>query len=318
MADAATPETGPANIAHGDVDGVLNLLSQEGADGNPDEPSGYAEAPSEAEPSPPYAGEEQANEADPDPAAEEPSEPTVRVKVRGEWREIPLSEAANGYSRTEDYKAKTAEVAREREALAAEKAEFTARARQLDSVLAQAPNDPILADGVNTDWVKLAEENPAEYVAKRAAYDARVHTVQQAYQLREQARQQDFAEQWKQAEAAMAKDFPEWRTPEGQQAAKASIVSVLREQGYTDAEIAAVSDPRVMRVAMLAAKAKDVQQARQSAEQKRAPGTPPKVLRPGTGNTGASSNNTRALLNRAQTSTSMDARVDALMALLDK
>jgi hypothetical protein len=38
--------------------------------------------------------------------------------------------------------------------------------------------DPVLAEGNKTDWTKLAQENPADYVAKRAQYDHRLQVIQ--------------------------------------------------------------------------------------------------------------------------------------------
>lgn len=317
MAVAANPETGPAGAMS--ADDIVAFLEKD-VTASPDtaaEPE--AQQPPEAEAtSEPLAGEDQAEGADPDPPTDDPPEPTVRVKVRGEWREIPVSEAANGYSRTEDYKAKTAELAREREALAAEKAAFTARAQRLDAVLAQAHEDPVLVEGQKTDWLKLAQEEPAEFVARRAAYDDRLAKYREAQAFREEAQQQAFQQQWQQTEAEMARDFAEWKTPEGRAAAKAGIVSVLREQGFSDAEIGSLADPRAIKLAHLAATAKATATARQTAETKRAPASPTRVLRPGTGNTGAQSSDAKALLNRASSARRIDDKADALVAYLEK
>lgn len=316
MADAANPETGPAGAMSADE--ITALLMKETEISPDTDAAPEAQQPTEAETSEPLAGEDQAESAEPDPAEDGPQEPTVRVKVRGEWREIPVSEAANGYSRTEDYKAKTAELAREREALAAEKAALTAQAQRLNAVLAQAPSDPVLVEAQKTDWVKLAQEDPAEYVSKRAAYEARVEAYRKVEQERAEAQQQAFIQAWQQTEAEMARDFAEWKTPEGRATAKAGIVAVLREQGYSDAEIGTLADPRAIRLAHLAATAKANATARQTAETKRVPNTPTKVLRPGTGNAGGPSSDARAFLKHASDARRLDDKADALVAYLEK
>lgn len=321
MSFAATPATGPVRVADSDVDAALNALGvdlvdtpdPEAAD-SPDAEQGDDQQPtSEAQTEEPHAGDDQAEAAEPDQGTEEPADPVVTVKVRGEDRQIPLSEALKGYSRTEDYKAKTAEVAEQRKALDAKAADLTARMAKLDAVLAQAPQDPILAAEASTDWVKLAQEDPAGYVARRAQYETRALAYKQVADAREQAQREAFTAQWQQTEQELARDMPEWRTDEGKQAAKARIVSTLRAYGFTDQAIAGIADPSVIRVVLDAAAHREAKAARQSAETKRAAAPPPKgVLRPGTA---AKPPVNRALLNAAK-SGPLDKSVDAVMRLL--
>lgn len=322
MSDAATPETGPAGVTRADADAVLAVLVRDsgpapgGQEADDTDAAPDARQPtSGAQAEDPDAGDDQSQAAEPE-QDEQQEPPRYRVKVRGEEVEVPLPELLNGYSRTEDYKAKTAELAEQRRAAERAQADFTARVQALDAMLAQAPQDPILAEGQTRDWVKFAEEHPAEYVAARAAYEARVAQYTEAARLRADAQASEYARQWQQAEAEMAKVSPDWRSDEGKRAAKARIVSTLREAGFRDEEIASVSDPRIIRLLDTVAAAKAQAAARQSAEQKRAPAAPPRTMRPGTGNQGQPTGDTRALLNRAKSATRLDDAADAVLALL--
>jgi hypothetical protein len=322
MSFAATPATGPVRVADNDVDAALNMLGVALADPRPDEvpagspdadPGDDQQATSEPQTENPIAGDDQAEEADPNHDSEGPEDPVVTVKVRGEDRQIPLSEALKGYSRTEDYKAKTAEIAEQRKALDATKADLSARMAQLDAVLAQAPQDPILSAEVNTDWPKLAQEDPAGYVARRAQFEARLASFQQVQMARANMQQQAFAQEWQRTEQELARDLPEWRTEDGKRDAKARVVKTLRAAGIPDQTIATIADPGIIRLVLDAAAHRDALNARQSAETKRAPTpAPTRVLRPGTAVKPAPN---RALLNQAR-SGPLDQSVDAVMRLL--
>ena len=92
----------------------------------------------------------------------------VKVKVNGEEIEVPLEEALKGYSRLEDYKAKTAELAEQGRALHGELAE---RLQTALETFVQA--DPVLAEAAKIDWVALSEEDPAHAVKLQAQIQQR-------------------------------------------------------------------------------------------------------------------------------------------------
>lgn len=78
-----------------------------------------------------------------------------RVRVRGEERQVRLRQAREAYIRTEDYKARTAALARERERLAAER-----RALGLALPPAAAPGRPSPANA-DTGTGAIADERAA-------------------------------------------------------------------------------------------------------------------------------------------------------------
>ena len=308
MADAATPFTATAA-----AEAVLDILAREDATENPGnaEPEAQATEP-QTEPQP----EAQSQESETPKQEEEP--PRYRVKVRGQEIEVALPELLKGYSRTEDYTAKTAEVARQREALQAREAEITARASKLEELLTQAPSDPVLAKGQKTDWLKLANENPAEYVQQRAEYDQRMAYWQQVAHAQAQAQQEAAKAATERGNRVLAEAIPDW-ADEGKRAQLSErIAAKLNHYGFDPREIAGLTDPRVIRVMhdFLAAEAS--KDARQAAEAKKVPAAPARVMQPGAARDGArgTSAQTQALLNRASTSSRIDDKVAAAMALL--
>lgn len=317
---AATPETGPAGGLL-TADQIVDRLMAEEADGDAADTDAEAEPrqpTSGAQSDNPDAGDDQSDDKEPVQADEEPAEPTVTVKVRGEDRQIPLSEALKGYSRTEDYKAKTAEVARERETLAAQKAELTARAAQIDRLLAQAPFDPVLDEGSKTDWVKLSQEDPAGYVQKRAAFEAKVADLNVAAQERQRLGQDAHREALARSDEALSEALPEWRDKSKRAEVTAKVAKTLMDAGFSKDDLNGITDHRVVQIAYAAALHNEAKAARASAEAKRVAPTPPKVMRPGTsgGPKGAGAD-TRALLKTAQFASRTDDRVEAVLRLLD-
>src|SRR5207253_836116 len=130
MDETATPETGPVGDS---IDEIVNEI------GNDEAPKDAADevvaellkdteedGQPEGDPEP----EEGASEPDDDAESQEDApqdaddtpEPTFKVKVNGEEIEVSQSELLNGYSRLEDYKAKTAALADERRQVEALKA----------------------------------------------------------------------------------------------------------------------------------------------------------------------------------------------------
>lgn len=173
----ATPETGPESYdarldaiaamvdAEDDVGAESPAPSNEPADGDADK---APESGKEAETADKPAEGETDEPAAPaiDPATK------VKVKVNGTEVEVTLDEALKGYSRLEDYKAKTAEVAEQGRALQSEYANRLQNA--LDTF---AATDPILAQAATIDWTALARTDPAQYVALSAEVRSRQQAI---------------------------------------------------------------------------------------------------------------------------------------------
>lgn len=270
MTDTATPETGPVD-APASLESVMAEF-EAGGEGPGDaveavtqELVNEAEGKGDSEQEP--ATEDDAtNDEAKEPEESNPDEQTYTVKVNGEERAVPLSELLNGYSRTEDYKAKTMAVAEERRALEAEKAQVTTAVQaEYASQLETATNlfaefDPILAEARTINWEALKATDPAAYLQAQDAVQARLAAIQQmqgkVQELRgqTQAQQQQMAEQerasrFDKAAEKIVSEMPELADEAKFQAFATETVNYMREQGFAGPEIADFLDDRVLKVA---------------------------------------------------------------------
>ena len=272
MVDTATPETGPVD-APASLDSVMAEFDAGGEapadalDSVTQEMVNEAEGDGQAEEAP----ETEDDATDPAEEAEEteegnPDEQTYTVKVNGEERQVPLNELLNGYSRTEDYKAKTAAVAEERRALEAERSQVEARTRaEYANQLEEATNlfaqyDPILAEAQTINWEALKATDPAAYLQAQDAVNARLTAIQQmkaqAQEHRTQAQQRQQAEMEQERAARfditadeIVKAMPELADEAKFKEFAGASIEFLRAQGFDQQEIAESLDHRVLTLA---------------------------------------------------------------------
>jgi hypothetical protein len=307
MTDTATPETGPVDAPASDEGSVADRMAaqlvseiesgsgEEPEHGNIDaivqemvnEAEGDSGEPSTEEP----AAEDDAT--DPAEQAQEPEEGTpesdeqlVTVKVNGEERQVPLSEALAGYSRLEDYKAKTAEVAQKSRELEAKATNIEAdvKAHYADQ-LEQATNafaefDPVLVEARKINWDQLKATDPAAYVQASDAVNQRlgllqemqqkVATVRQEAQQTQQAReQQERAQRFDLAADKIVEAMPELADEAKFQSFATDAIGYLKGEGFDGNEIAEVLDHRVLTLADKARRWDAYQAAQRSLPQKK-------------------------------------------------
>jgi len=279
MTDTATLETGPVD-APATLDSVLaefeaggeapddavesvvqELVNEaEGKGDSEQEPATEDDATEAAD------AEEAESEAD-EPEEGNPDEPTYTVKVNGEEIAVPLTELLKGYSRTEDYKAKTMAVADERRELQAARstveatvqAEYANRLEEATGLMAKF--DPVLAEARKIDWNALKQADPAAYVQAQDAVNTRLNAIQQMNTQVEQARQQSQAAQAQQAEQERATRFdtaankivevmPELADESRFKDFASNAIEFLRKDvGFSQEEIADALDERVLMLA---------------------------------------------------------------------
>jgi hypothetical protein len=262
MQEAATPETGPAD-APASAESIAAEIEADIGQGNGEAPaSDLEEVTQELDATEPDESPEEPEEGTP----EEQAEPKYTVKVNGEEREVPLSELLNGYSRTEDYKAKTAAVAEERRAVEAEKATVEARvSEQYANQLEEATNlfaqfDPVLASAQQINWEALKREDPAAFVQAQDAVNERLTAIQQmkshVEQVRTQAQQQQAAEaereraqRFDKAAEEIVKVRPELADEAKFRSFAGETVEFLKNVGFTGEEIVDALDHRVLTLA---------------------------------------------------------------------
>lgn len=272
MTDTATPETGPvdapasiesvtAEFEAGGESPASNLedVTQElvnKAEGTGD---------SEEEPQTEDNATEPADDAA-EPQESDPQEPTYTVKVNGEEHKVSLPELLNGYSRNEDYKAKTAAVAEARREAEAVKANAVAQAKSdYASQLEETTNlfaqyDPVLAEAQRIDWATLKEQNPGAYLQAQDAVQARLTAIQKMQAQVQQARGEAQEHQQRQMGEERAKRFdttaakivetmPELADEAKFTAFAQDAVGFLRNEGFSSEEITDVLDDRVLKLA---------------------------------------------------------------------
>lgn len=272
MTDTATPETGPVD-APASLDSVVAEFEAGGdtpgdaIEGVTQELVNEAEGTGEAEQAP----ETEDDATDPaeevnEPEEGNPDEQTYTVKVNGEERTVPLSELLKGYSRTEDYKTKTAAVAEERRQVEAQKATIETDVKaQYANQLEEATNlfaqfDPVLAEAQNLNWEALKAADPAAYVAAQDAVNQRLNAIQQMKQHVEgiraetQQRQQvqaehERAERFDQAANKIVEAMPELADEAKFKAFANDAIEHLKNEGFAPAEIADSLDDRVLKLA---------------------------------------------------------------------
>lgn len=280
MEDTATRESGPVD-APASIEDIVTEIEAGGeapADAlesvtqemvNEAEGQGEAEAEAEAPDTeddatePADEAEEAEEEGNPD---EETDEQLVTVKVNGEELQVPLSEALAGYSRLQDYKAKTAEVAEERRAIEAQKANLDAELKaQYADQLEKATDlfarfDPVLEEARKINWDHLKATDPAAYVQAQDAVNQRLAAIQQMRgqieQLNGETQQhqqaqamQERAERFDAAADAIVKAMPELADEGKFKAFASEAVSHLRAEGFSSDEIADSLDHRVLTLA---------------------------------------------------------------------
>lgn len=294
MTDTATPETGPVDApASAESIAAEILAGQEAPD---DTLEGVTqELVNEAEGQPGDSEQEPGTEGDATDPAEEAEEPgekatqeeaTYTVKVNGEELQVPLSELLNGYSRTTDYKQKTAEVAEQRRQIEAQratvetdvKAAYATKLEEATNLFAQF--DPVLTEARNVDWDALKATDPAAFVAAQDAVQARLATVQrmqqevakargEAEQAQQQRAEQERAQRFDKAADAIVKAMPELADEAKFQAFANEAVSFLRNEGFTGDEIMDSLDERVLRLANDARRWRAHEAAQKSLSEKR-------------------------------------------------
>lgn len=224
--------------------------------------------------------------AAPEGEAEQTEAPaqTFKVKVNGIEEEVPLQELLNGYSRTQDYTAKTeAAAAKAREAEQLQQQYATGINQMVEMLKASVPKAPDLA---------LLDSNPVEYMRQKALFDnGQAHlNAYQAEQTRlsEEAKQkqaEQYAAFFKSQQLALQAKLPDWKDEAKAKAEQAKIREHLAKLEFTDEEMNQASDHRMVimaRESMLYRQLIAQQKQTAAVVQK----APPKVERPGVATTG--------------------------------
>lgn len=272
--ETATPETATVDAPASMEDIISEIAGGEAAPADVEREvvqelveeaeGGDAEQSEAAEDDATEATEEAVEAAEEEPEAQDEPEPAYTVKVNGNEVEVPLSELLKGYSREQDYTAKTMALAEERKSLSSQ---FANELEQRLEVF--KASDPILAEADQIDWQRLSQDDPTTYVQLKAAVDERRKIVTDT-----EARIAKAREGQAEAEAAKAREIaeaetkrlieavPELKDTTALTSFATNAVNYLRGTGYDDGEIAELTDHRALIIVDKARRFDELQMAR--------------------------------------------------------
>jgi hypothetical protein len=200
---------------------------------------------------------------DQDQTEESQTPGTYTIKVDGKDVEVTLDELQAGYSRQADYTRKSQVLAEQRkkadDELAATQQERQHYLSQLEQFNTQA--DVKIKELSSTDWTKLKEEDPTEYMLKRDQYrelQDNKRMVEDEQKNLQHKSQQEHEAKWQEElvrqQEIMVQRLPEWNDPSKGPKLKQEIKTFAVKKGFTEQEVNSLIDARsvdVLHKAML-------------------------------------------------------------------
>jgi hypothetical protein len=195
----------------------------------------------------------------------EGADPTVTVRVDGEDVEVPLSEALAGYSRTESWTRKSQSLANERRSFEGERMQAIQSAQAMTQQLAFAG-----------EVLRQVGMGPEEMSVLETAYNATAAEVAQQVEAQQRAALE-------RGRRILPEVIPEWSSAEVASAEKAGMLQYALDNGFTEAEVAQVTNPRLVKLLRDAWKGQQLQERTSRAmSETRAKTKKAKHVRPGT------------------------------------
>lgn len=265
----------------------------DGAEGQPEEPTEELEASSEAE---------DQYEDDQEPVEE--VKPRYKAKVGGEEVEVELDELINGYQRSKDYTQKSQALAEQRKAIDAERGHlehvkqermaYAQKLKALDSFLSQQNRGEDLEVLKETDpigyAVKVAEQSQRE--KQLSVVRAEQNRIAQQQQVEQQ---QNLQNHLKYESEKLASVIPELATPKGD-AIRKEIREYAKSVGWSDQELSSVYDHRAVLTLYKAMKFEQLQKGKPDTLKKVQQA--PKMLKPGTSTPNTKSSQDKQVMQR--------------------
>jgi hypothetical protein len=257
--DNGQPETDPQN-ADDDQDPI-------------EEPE--PEADPEADPDP--VDEPEADpEPDPDGQPEkDPAAAFLELEINGEKVKLTADEAKNGYLRQQDYTQKAQRLAQERQEWNQHVARQAAEVQQFAEEIGQLKGiDAALKQYGQVDWDELRETDPVSYSVHMADFQATraqrgelergiVQKQQSLTAAQAEAQRQTIAQQTQEAQAHMATIVPGFGKEHIEQ-----MRAIGTKVGFSIAELANVTDKRMLEVLWKASEFDKQQNTKQQAIKK--------------------------------------------------
>ena len=177
-------------------------------------------------------------------------EQRYRVKAGDDEAEVTLDELKNSYMRNADYTRKTQQVAEQRKAAEAELAAVQGERQRYADQLAVVEQALSQQEPTQEYWNELYQSDPLEYTRQRDLARDRKKAMEQ---MQQRVQQEQAAQLQAQAQQRLAQErdrmnelIPEWLDEEVAAKEKAAVVTYAQRQGYSDVELAQVSDARAV------------------------------------------------------------------------
>lgn len=271
---AGEPEADDGTTSDDDDFDAEAAAALQGEDDESDEPEDdEAEEDDESD-----EDEEPEDDAGEEDSTSDETDPLVTVKVDGEERQVPLSEALRGYSSTQSFTRKSQALAESRREFEAEVEAVQQERNRLDTTLAQAeellkahlPQEP--APDNPQAWIRYQQEigklravqaERAALAQKAEAENAKLHAARV------------------EAEAAkLIERFPEWEDPKVASEVKSTLAKYAVEvMGYEEDDVMSVSDARTVELLW---KAQEYDRLMERTKETKVKAKQSKTLRPGT------------------------------------
>ena len=263
------------------MDEIADLLSQASAESNPDEEVLQAAVVEDAEPETddledgiPFGGEtgeveteaseeaeddeddegEEAGAPDDEPYLDVTDDDLIEVKVDGEIVYRSVADAKKALSGEGAIEKRLKEATQERNALVEQRRETLRQLEEDRAQLLEAVNmakDFMFQPTVPAPDEQLRHSDPQAYLRHLDAYNAdqaRLNQARQTFQANMQRQQQEKEANLRalqqQNEQELMERVPDLRDPKKQQPIMQEIVSVARDVGFSDQEIASIFDAR--------------------------------------------------------------------------
>lgn len=269
------------------------------------EPDDEIQIPDDTDPENPDDGDDGSEETGDEPADSAKLEDTLVTLKGGE--QVPVKELKLGYMRDRDYRIKTQDVANKSRSLSELSNRVATTAERLATFLADSlPEEPNAA---------LAMSDPGEYTRRKAFYESALSRVSQIMEMAttpKEVAQQMSTEQRSEMLAgekrALEEAFPQIKTDEEHEKFFTDAFDTARELGFSEQEMARVTDHRYFKLAHYARLGLQAEAAKRRALQKvnNAPVAVPKGKAQG-GNAQQSRNNRAAMQRLSKTGSIKDA-----------
>lgn len=255
------------------------------------------------------------DEAD-DETEDEPE--LITVTVAGQELQVSLDELKAGYSRTQDYTRKTQELAsKEREELSqlrARREQYGQKLEALESTLTNLmPAEP--------DWDKLRAEDPTQYLIQRQEWKELQDSLAQVRAERQNVTTELTADQSAQLRESLEAErqklleaVPEWSDQEVAKAEAEKIRAYAMERGYSDQDLANITDHRLL---LMVRDAMRYRQSQSKGAEIKEKAKKAKVLKPGGRSDRPVSKNKRKAVQRARERLAHSGRADDAAALIE-